>query len=42
MEEAMANIKEAIEAYLETLNPDERKELLSQDILTTSVEVEVA
>jgi predicted RNase H-like HicB family nuclease len=39
LEEAMANIKEAIELYLETLSTDERKELLSSEILTTAVEV---
>jgi predicted RNase H-like HicB family nuclease len=35
----VANIKEAIELYLETLPADERGVLLSQEILTTSVEV---
>lgn len=39
LEEVMANIKEAIELYLETLTSDERKLLLSREILTTSVEV---
>lgn len=39
LEEAIANIKEAIELYLETLPADERGELLSREILTTSVEV---
>lgn len=38
----MHNIKEAIELYLETLDPDEIKMLLSKEILTTSVEVTVA
>lgn len=42
VEEAMANIKEAIELYLETLTDDEKKAALSKEILTTSVEVEVA
>lgn len=42
LEEAMNNIREAIELYLETLSDDERKELLSQEILTTSLEVQVA
>lgn len=41
-EEAMANIREAIELYLETLSEEERKELLSQEILTTSLEVQLA
>jgi predicted RNase H-like HicB family nuclease len=39
LEEAIANIKEAIELYLETLSPDAREELLSREILTTAVEV---
>jgi len=42
LEEALANIKEAIELYLETLSEDERRASLSRDILTTSVEVQVA
>lgn len=39
LEEAVANIKEAIELYLETLLPSERNVLLSREILTTAVEV---
>jgi predicted RNase H-like HicB family nuclease len=39
LEDALANIREAIELYLETLSDDERDALLSQEILTTSVEV---
>ena len=42
LEEVLANIKEAIELYLETLPEDERKEVLSKEILTTALEVEVA
>jgi predicted RNase H-like HicB family nuclease len=41
LEEALANIKEAIELYLETLPNDERNALLSREILTTAVEVNV-
>lgn len=41
-EEVIANIKEAIELYLETLSAEERKTLLSQEILTTTLEVTVA
>jgi predicted RNase H-like HicB family nuclease len=41
LEEAIANIKEAIELYLETLPVDERDMLLSREILTTAVEVNV-
>ena len=39
LEEAVANITEAIELYLETLPSDERDVLLSREILTTTVEV---
>jgi len=41
-EEVMANIKEAIELYVETLSDDEKKEYLSKEILTTTLEVKVA
>ncbi|MDE3167937.1 MAG: type II toxin-antitoxin system HicB family antitoxin [Acidobacteriota bacterium] len=39
LEAAMANIREAIELYLETLPHEERDVLLSREILTTTVEV---
>jgi predicted RNase H-like HicB family nuclease len=42
MEEAMDNIREAIDVYLETLKPDEILERLSKEIVTTTVEVKVA
>ncbi|MEA3641825.1 MAG: type II toxin-antitoxin system HicB family antitoxin [Lamprobacter sp.] len=42
LDEVLANIKEAIELYLETLSIDERIGCLSQEILTTAVEVSVA
>ena len=41
LEEAIANIKEAIELYLETLSVEERDVLLSREILTTAVQVNV-
>jgi len=41
-EEALANIREAVELYLETLTPAEARERLSQEVVTTSVEVRVA
>ncbi len=41
LEEVMKNIREAIELYLETLSPEERTACLSDEILTTSVEVSV-
>jgi len=39
IEDALANIREASELYLETLPDDERDALLSREILTTSIEV---
>lgn len=39
LEEAIGNIKEAIELYLETLSSEQRDVLLSREILTTAVEV---
>ena len=42
LEEVLANIKEAAELCVETLSLDERKEMLSKDLLTTSIEVKVA
>jgi predicted RNase H-like HicB family nuclease len=41
-EEVMANIREAIELYLETLSEEEKQAALSKEILTTSLEVGVA
>ena len=42
LDEAVERIKEAIELYLETLSLEERDAHLSEEILTTSVEVNVA
>jgi predicted RNase H-like HicB family nuclease len=39
VEETLTNIREAIELFLETLTDDERSAALSQEILTTAVEV---
>jgi predicted RNase H-like HicB family nuclease len=39
-EEAMANIKEAADLYIETLSQDELRQRISHEILTTSLEVE--
>jgi predicted RNase H-like HicB family nuclease len=39
VEEALTNIREAIELFLETLTDEERSEALSREILTTAVEV---
>ena len=41
-EEVMANIKEAVELYLETLSEEEKQAVLSKEILTPSLEVRVA
>ena len=41
-EETMVHIREAIELYLETMTPEEIEESLSQEILTTTMEVQVA
>jgi predicted RNase H-like HicB family nuclease len=38
-DDVMANIREAIELYLETLSDEEKKIVLSKEILTTTVEV---
>ena len=42
LDQAVERIKEAIELYLETLSPEERDAYLSKEILTTSIEVQVA
>ena len=39
LDAVLANIREAIELYLETLTEDERAAALSREILTTAVEV---
>jgi predicted RNase H-like HicB family nuclease len=39
VEETLANMREAIELFLETLTDEERSAALSQEILTTAVEV---
>ena len=41
-EEVLANIREAIELYLETLSEEERSQYLIKEILTTSLEVNLA
>jgi len=42
LDEIVHNIREAVALYVETLSEEERKDLLSKEILTTSVEVTVA
>jgi len=39
IEEALVNIREAIELFLETLTDEERSAALSREILTTAIEV---
>ncbi len=41
-EEVVANIKEAVELYLEILLEEEKKDVLSKEILTKTLEVKVA
>jgi len=42
LDDVLANIKEAIELYLETLSIDEKISFLSKEIFTTTMEVQVA
>ena len=42
VDETLANIREAIELFLETMDDEERDATLSREILTTSVEVLVS
>ena len=37
--QTLSNIREAIELYLETLSDEERSAALSQEILTTALEI---
>ncbi|HTB14460.1 MAG TPA: type II toxin-antitoxin system HicB family antitoxin [Bryobacteraceae bacterium] len=39
IEETLANIREAIDLFLETLTDEERSAALSREILTTAIEV---
>ncbi len=42
LEEAVANIREAVALYLETLSAAEVSELASKEIFSTTIEVSVA
>ena len=42
LEEVMGNIKEAVELYIETLSEEEKKRYLSKEILTATLDVNVA
>jgi predicted RNase H-like HicB family nuclease len=42
LEDAVANIKEAIALYLETLSPEELRDLANKEVFSTTVEVSVA
>jgi predicted RNase H-like HicB family nuclease len=39
VEEALTNIREAIDLFIETLTDEERSEALSHEILTAAIEV---
>lgn len=39
IEQALTNIREAIELFLETLSDEERSTVFSHEILTTAIEV---
>ena len=41
-DEALANIKEAVDLYLETISSDALKPIFSKNIFSTSYEVELA
>jgi predicted RNase H-like HicB family nuclease len=41
-EEARDNIQEAIELYLETMQPDEITEQLRHEVITSTIEVAIA
>ena len=41
-EEAKANIREALDLYLETMSPEEIADALNKEMLTTTMEVKVA
>ncbi len=41
-DEAMRNIREAIELYLETMTKEERQSLSHKEVYTTSLDVNVA
>lgn len=42
LEEVRENIKEAVEVYLETLSVSEKQALLNKEIITMTLEVQVA
>ena len=41
LEEAIENMKEAIELYVESLSDEEKEDYLSHEIFTTSLEINV-
>jgi predicted RNase H-like HicB family nuclease len=42
LEETLSNMREAVELYLETLSKEESRQVLSKEILNTTLEVQVA
>ena len=41
LDEALSNIREAVELYLESMPEEERRTVLSREVLTTALEVHV-
>jgi predicted RNase H-like HicB family nuclease len=39
LDEVMANVREAVALYVDTLSEEERASLLSREVLTTAIEV---
>ncbi len=39
LDETLANIREAVELYLETMSPEEISEVTCREVITTTVEV---
>ncbi len=42
LDEVLKNIKEAVQLYIETLSEEEKRLYLNKEILTTSIDVNVA
>jgi predicted RNase H-like HicB family nuclease len=42
LDEVLSNIREAVDAYVATLSDEEKREILSKEILTASIEVGIA
>ncbi len=42
LDEVLKNIKEAVQLYIETLSEEEKRLYLNKEILTTSIDINVA